>query len=147
MAEIGEAANKGQAPGAASVARSMAAARRAPLAVEPFLIAGAIAQSEQAHDARRAAVRRSGAPRSALGGGTVFLAQLYLASGRPGEGLRHASVLVRLVSGGPAALVPAIAQYAKSPGLFRRCAKCSPAIADCATRSCPNWRATPAISA
>lgn len=116
MAEIGEAANRGQAPAAASVARSVTAARRAPLAVEPFLIEGAIAQSERR--AGRAeplfveAARRD--PRSAAA--RFFLAQLYLASGRPGEGLRNASVLVRLVAGGPAALVPAIAQYAKSPG-------------------------------
>ena len=115
MAEIGQAANVGQAPTAASVARSMAAARRAPLAVEPFLIRGAIAQSEKRADLAEQlfveAARRD--PRSTAA--RYFLSQLYLTSGRPGEGLRHASVLVRLVSGGPAALVPAIAQYAKSP--------------------------------
>ena len=116
MAEIGAAAGKGQAPSATSVSLSESVARRAPLAVEPFLIKGAIAQSEQ--QAKRAeqlfveAARRD--PRSAAA--RYFLAQLYLASGRPGEGLRHASVLTRLVTGGPAALVPAIAQYAKSPG-------------------------------
>lgn len=116
MAEIGAAAGKRQAPSATSVSLSESVARRAPLAVEPFLIKGAIAQSE--HQAKRAeqlfveAARRD--PRSAAA--RYFLAQLYLASGRPGEGLRHASVLTRLVSGGPAALVPAIAQYAKSPG-------------------------------
>ncbi len=115
MAEIGEAANKGQVPSAASIARSTIAARRAPLAVEPFLIHGAIAQSEQrAERAEQLFVEASRRdPRSAAA--RFFLAQLYLASGRPGEGLRHASVLVRLVAGGSAALVPAIAQYSKSP--------------------------------
>lgn len=116
MGEIGAAATKGQAPGAASVKRSETASRRAPLAVEPFLIRGAIAQSEQQAKTAESlfveAARRD--PRSAAA--RFFLAQLYLASGRPGEGLRHASVLVRLVSGGLDALVPAMAQYAKSPG-------------------------------
>lgn len=115
MAEIGKAANAGQAPAAASIARSMAAARRAPLAVEPFLIEGAIAQNDKHHESAEQlfveAARRD--PRSAAA--RFFLAHLYLASGRAGEGLRHASVLARLVAGGTAALVPAIAQYAKSP--------------------------------
>ena len=115
MAEIGKAASAGQAPAAASVARSMAAARRAPLAVEPYLIRGAIAQSEKRDDlAERLFVEASRRdPRSAAA--RYFLAQRYLTSGRPGDGLRQASVLVRLVSGGPAALVPAIAQYARAP--------------------------------
>lgn len=116
MAEIGVAAGKGLVPGAASLERSEKAAARAPLAVEPYLIEGAMAQSAgQASRAERLfseAYRRD--PRSTAA--RFFLAQLTLVSGRPGEGLRHASVLARLVAGGPAALVPAIAQYAKSPG-------------------------------
>ena len=115
MAKIGEAAAAGKGPSAVSIARSMTAARRAPLAVEPFLIKGAIAQSEQRDDlAERLfveAVRRD--PRSAAA--RFFLSQRYLSSGRAGEGLHQASVLVRLVAGGSAALVPAIAVYAKSP--------------------------------
>jgi hypothetical protein len=116
MAEIGTAASKGQAPSAAVVKRVDTAAQRAPLSARPFLVHGAIAQSRQ--DAKRAqqlfaeAARRD--PR--LAGARFFLAQIHLASGRPGEGLRHASVLARLVSGGSATLVPAIAQYAKAPG-------------------------------
>ena len=115
MAEIGEAANAGQAPSAASLARSLDGARRAPLAIEPFLIYGAIAQHEQRDDlAERLfleAARRD--PRSAAA--RYFLSQRYLSTGRPGEGLRHAAVLVRLVPGGFAALVPAVAEYARSP--------------------------------
>jgi len=115
MAEIGEAASKGQAPSAGIVRRVDAAARRAPLSAKPYLIHGAIAQSKQ--DAKRAeqlfaeASRRD--PR--LAAARFFLAQLHLASGRHGEGLRHASVLVRLVPGGSGTLVPAIAQYATAP--------------------------------
>ena len=116
MAEIGKAASAGQAPSATSVARSMTAAQHAPLAIEPLLIRGAIAQSEQ--DGARAerlfveAARRD--PRSAAA--RYFLSQHYLTAGRPDEGLRHAAVLGRLVAGGSAALVPALAAYAKSPG-------------------------------
>ncbi len=115
MAEIGNAARNGRPPTAASVNRSETAARRSPLAVEPFLIKGAIAQNDQ--QGRRAellfveASRRD--PRSSAG--RFFLAQLYLASGHPEEGLRQAAVLLRLSSRGSAALVPPIAKYAKSP--------------------------------
>lgn len=115
MAEIGRAAGAGQAPAASVIERSLAAAGRAPLAVEPLLIGGAIAQSEgRSNVAERLfaeAARRD--PRSAAA--RYFLAQHHLSSGRPEEGLRHASVLVRLVRGGPETLVPAISQYAKSP--------------------------------
>ena len=116
MAEIGRAAAAGQAPPASALARSMAAARRAPLAVEPLLIRGALAQSEGRRNiaARLFAEAARRDPRSAAA--RYFLAQHHLSSGRPDEGLRHASVLVRLVRGGPATLVPAISQYAKSPG-------------------------------
>lgn len=116
MAEIGNAARNGRSPTAASVDRSETAARRSPLAVEPLLIKGAIAQNDK--QSKRAellfveASRRD--PRSSAA--RFFLAQLYLASERPGEGLRHAAVLLRLSSSGSTALVPPIAQYAKSPG-------------------------------
>ncbi len=116
MAEIGKAASAGQAPSSASVARSLIAAQRAPLSAEPFLIQGAIALNEKRDNlAERLfveAVRRD--PRSAAA--RFFLSQRYLSSGRPVEGLRQASSLARLVAGGSAALVPAIAIYAKSPG-------------------------------
>ena len=116
MAQIGAAAGAGRAPPPTSVALSQAAARRAPLAIEPFLIEGAIAQSNQraarAQGLFTEAARRD--PRSAAA--RYFLAQLYLSSGKPEEGLRHATVLVRLVAGGSAVLVPAIATYAQSPG-------------------------------
>ena len=86
MAEIGAAAGAGKVPAPMTIARSQAAARRAPLAVEPFLIEGAMAQSGQRPDrAERLfveAARRD--PRSAAA--RFFLAQLYLSSGRPMRG-------------------------------------------------------------
>lgn len=116
MAQIGQAAATGAAPDPTTIDLGMNAARGAPLAIEPFLIRGAIAQSEQRpNQAERLfveAVRRD--PRSSAA--RYFLAQRYLTSGRPLDGLRQASALVRLVSGGSGALVPAMAQYATIPG-------------------------------
>lgn len=116
MNQIGRAAAKSQAASSLSVARAMAAARRAPLRAEPFLIAGAIAVSEkkpaQAEKLFVEAKRRD--PRS--GAARYFLAQQYLSTQRPVRGLEEASVLTRLVSGGSAALVPGLAQYALTPG-------------------------------
>ena len=116
MASIGKSAKVGRAPTEDSLAQTRLAAVRSPLAIEPYLIQGAMAQSEA--EPRRAeqlfaeASRRD--PRSAAA--RFFLSQLYLSSNRPDEGLRHAAVLARLVSGGSAALVPALAAYAGSPG-------------------------------
>ena len=116
MGEIGTAAAAGKPASPATLARVMAAARRGPLATEPFLIAGAAALSEG--DAARAErlflETRRRDPRSAAA--RYFLAQHYLVSGRPVEGLAEASVLTRLVTGGSSALVPGLVQYARDPG-------------------------------
>lgn len=116
MAQIGQAAAARKLPTRESIALSRDAARSAPLAVVPFLIEGAVAQNERRLErAQRLfteAARRD--PRSSAA--RFFLAQIHLSSGRPAEGLRHAAVLARLVPGSSAALVPAIATYAKSPG-------------------------------
>lgn len=115
MTDIGTAAGAGRAPAANSIAQGLAASRRAPLSIQPFLIRGAALQSQGRDDLAEPvfveASRRD--PRSSAA--RFFLAQRYLSSGRAGEGLRHASVLVRLVSGGSGVLVPAIAQYARAP--------------------------------
>ena len=116
MGEIGTAAAAGKPASPATLARVMTAARRGPLATEPFLIAGAAALSEG--DAARAErlflETRRRDPRSAAA--RYFLAQHYLASGRPAEGLAEAAVLTRLVTGSSGAFVPALVQYAKEPG-------------------------------
>lgn len=116
MSEIGQSAAKRQGASPSSIARAMAAARRAPLRTEPFLIAGAIAVSEtrpaQAERLFVEAKRRD--PRSSAA--RYFLAQQYFATRRPLQGLEEASVLTRLVSGGSTALVPGLTQYARAPG-------------------------------
>ena len=116
MGEIGRSAAAGQAASPASVARAMDAARRGPLLTGPFLIGGAVALSKGDSTAAEALFReaRRRDPRSAAA--RYFLAQHYLASGRPAEGLAEAAVLTRLVTGSSGAFVPALVQYAKEPG-------------------------------
>ena len=115
MADIGAAAAGGRLPAANSFDLAQAASRDAPLAVEPFLIRGAWAQSQGNQQRAEAlfveANRRD--PRSSAA--RFFLAQRYLSTGRLAEGLHHALVLVRLVSGGSDTLAPSLAQFAKSP--------------------------------
>jgi hypothetical protein len=116
MGEIGTAAAAGQAASPATLARAMAAARRGPLLTAPFLIKGAEALSRgdtaKAEALFREARRRD--PRS--GAARYFLAQHYLLSGRPVEGLAEAAVLTRLVAGGGTAMIPGLVQYAHQPG-------------------------------
>lgn len=116
MAEIGHSAARGQPASPKTMARVREAARRAPLAVEPFLIEGAIATATaRAGQAERLFVeskRRDARSPAAR----YFLAQHYLSTGRIVEGLNEAAVLTRLVPAGMAALVPGLAQYARTPG-------------------------------
>lgn len=120
MAEIGRLAAAGRRPSPQAIARSMRGAAGAPLAVEPFLIAGAVAtaegqtaRAEQLLEEARARDPRSPAAR-------FFLAQHYLETGRISEGLGETSVLSRLVPGAMTALVPGLAQYARAPGAAAR---------------------------
>lgn len=116
MRDIGRSAAEGGVAPAASVARSMIAARRAPLFEEPFLIKGtmALADGRPAHAERLFAEARRRDPRSSAA--RYFLAMRYFATGRPREGIEETSVLTKLVSGGSDALVPALVQYAREPG-------------------------------
>jgi hypothetical protein len=116
MRGIGQSAAAGRPASQDAVARATAAARRGPLLTEPFLIAGAaklsVGQPKAAEELFREARRRD--PRSAAA--RYFLAQYYLATGRPVEGLAEASALTRLVSGGSSPLIPGLVQYAHAPG-------------------------------
>ena len=107
MAEIGQAAAAGQdgRSRADACAASERASNAAPLAVEPFLIKGALAKTEGREDlAERLFVEaRARDPRSAAA--RYFLAERYLSSGRAAEGLSEISVLARLVPGGSQLLV------------------------------------------
>ena len=115
MAEIGAAAGRGA--GVPDDARTMLhqAARRAPLAPEPFVVEGTIALTEGRPAARplfEAARRRD--PRQSAA--RYFLAQLYLAQGRVADGLTEMSALATLVPSAVAQLGPALAEFARQPG-------------------------------
>jgi len=117
MAEIGGAAAAGQSVVPVSaLRRTQRASIGAPLAVEPFLIKGALAKTARREDlAERLFVEaRSRDPRSAAA--RYFLAERYLTSGRPTEGLREVSSLARLVPQGSRLISPGLVQYARAPG-------------------------------
>ena len=116
MEEIGRAAALGRAPADDSVEAIASAARKAPLAEEPFLVRGITAQlagdanlAERAFRAARVRAPREPAPR-------YFLAQQLLFAGRAREGLQEIATLARLVPSGAASLAPILATYARTPG-------------------------------
>lgn len=127
MVDIGTAAGRGQAVPASTLAAVDLVARRAPLAPDPFLIRGAIAQSEgRAADAERLFIAaRARDPRSRAA--RYFLADRYFRQDRVADGLIEMAALTRLEPKAAAPFVPALAAYAATPGaiahlktLFRR---------------------------
>ena len=115
MAEIGAASARGDPLPPALLGRVDALARRKPLAPEPFLIKGALAQAAgQEEQAERLFLEALGRdPRSRVA--RYFLAERYLRSGRIGAGLNEIAVFSRLTNG--AGLVaPALAQFARTSG-------------------------------
>ena len=116
MASIGAAAATGQAAPAATVAAMTRVARKAPLEGTPFLLKGGVAQTEGRElaavplflHARRLDPR---APAS-----RYFLADHYLRSGQVRSGLAEMAVLARLTPRSREAFVPALADYARTPG-------------------------------
>ena len=116
MAEIGRAAAKGGQvpPTALDAVRRLA--QGAPLATEPYLVHGAIAQmngrtgaAEQLYLHARARDPRSRAAR-------YFLAERYFRSGRIAEGLVEMAALARLEPTAAAPFVPSLLAYATTPG-------------------------------
>ena len=116
MADIAQSAASGSPVPQSALARAQAAARTDPLATEPFLIKGALAKSrgQEATAERLFTEARARDPRSAAA--RYFLAERYLRSGRPMEGLNESSVLARLVPGGSQLIIPALAEYARTDG-------------------------------
>ena len=116
MRDIGTAAAKG-GPMPASAERAIrVVAREAPLAVEPFLVNGTIAQI--AGDGRRAEAlflaARLRDPRAPAA--RYFLADRYLRTNRIAAGLNEMSVLATLSQSASQPLGPALAAYARTPG-------------------------------
>lgn len=122
MQEVGEAAAEGGSPGEATFLRLRAVATSNPLRTEPFLVEGALA--ERAGDYDRAnkllAEARARDPRSAAA--RYLYADTAVRQGKVVEALKEMAVLSRLVPGTSVELVPALAQFAQSPGSHEKLA-------------------------
>ncbi len=116
MREIGASAAKGGTMPASAHQAILIAARKAPLAPEPFLVGGTIAQI--AGNGARAEVLFMAArlrdPRAPAA--RYFLADRYLHTNRIGAGLEEMAALARLSERASQPLGPALAAYARTPG-------------------------------
>lgn len=117
MEQVGQAALNRQPPPPKALERIRAAAAKAPLLPEPYVIRGITAQlagnpalAERALIQARARGPREAAPR-------YFLAQYYMTNGRNEEGLREIAVLARVLPGGVYAMAPLVASYLRSSGM------------------------------
>lgn len=115
MAEVGEAARNGEAAGAATMQMLDQLAIKAPLSIEPVLVAAVAAQDRgdlaRAEQLFRLAEQRQGRSLPPH----FFLADMYLRTGRLSEGLREVVNLVRLSPNGVASGGPYLAQFAQDP--------------------------------
>ena len=115
-AEVGAAAREGDEPPPQTLGRLQQLTAAEPLAPEPLLVHGAIAQraGEPARAEQLLLVARQRAPRSAAA--RFLLADLYFRSGRVLPGLAEMSVLGRLIPGALESVTPALAAFAADPG-------------------------------
>lgn len=135
MAEIGARAARGQSLPPAILRRVDDIARKAPLAPEPFLINGALAQIRQQQELaeRFFLAARTRDPRSQAA--RYFLADRYLRTGRTEQALAEMAVLSRLLPEATAGFGPALAAFARTPGavpqlrnLFRSSPEFEPSV-------------------
>ena len=122
MTEVGEAAATGGDPSSRTMGRLQALAAIAPLRPEPFLVQAALA--ERAADYARATQLLDQArlrdPRSPAA--RYLIADVSLRQNKVLEGLREMAVLSRLLPGTSVQLVPALSQYAQTPGAAKNLA-------------------------
>jgi tetratricopeptide (TPR) repeat protein len=135
MSEIGTRAAHGQSLTPAILNQVDQIAAKAPLAPEPFLIKGALAQidQDQAQAERLFTAARARDPRSVAA--RYFLADRYLRSGRTGQALAEIATLSELFPQGMAGFGPALANFAQTPGavpqlrrLFRSSPRMEPVV-------------------
>ena len=116
LARVGSRARDGQTLTPEMLDRVHEIASKAPLAPEPFLIEGALAQlkgEDRAAEALfAAAVQRD--PRSEAG--RYFLAERYLRTGRLEQALVEMAALARLIPAATAQFAPSLAQFAQTRG-------------------------------
>lgn len=116
MAGIGQAAAQGTDPDEMTFRGLRAVAVSDPLRTEPFLVEAAMAEKGGDYDRAKQLLlqARSRDPRSAAA--RYLYADTAVRQGRIVEGLREMAVLSRLVPGASIQLVPALAQFARTPG-------------------------------
>lgn len=116
MGEIGTAAARGETVPPTAQLAIAAVARKAPLAPDPFLVEGTIAEmaAEPTRAERLFLAARDRNPRSQ--GARYFLADRYLKTNRILPGLIEMGVLARLSERAAQPLIPALAAYARTPG-------------------------------
>jgi len=129
MAEIGASARRGEGLSSTTDRQVSEIARRSPLAVEPFLIRGAVAQAsgDEGRAERLFEEARTRDPRSEAA--RYFLADRFLRSGRTREALAEMAAFSRLVPTASDQFAPALAQFARTPGVvpqMRRFFRSSP---------------------
>jgi len=116
MREVGLAAAAGASPSSATLHKIGELALQEPLAVQPFLVEGALAEKagkvDRAGLLYREARRRD--PRSLAA--HYLLTDLYLRTGQTENGIRELAELSRLVPAATDQLAPAIAKFSHGPG-------------------------------
>jgi hypothetical protein len=133
MGEIGAAAAKGQGVPAGALVQVREFAAKSPLSADPYLVEGAIAQSEGRPAERLFVEARARDPRSR--GARYFLADQYFRTGVIARGLIEMAALSRLSPRAAAPFVPALVAYAREPGavpqlgmFFRAMPELEPAV-------------------
>lgn len=116
MGQVGEAAANGGNPSQATLRQLQAVATSDPLRTEPFLVEGALAERAGAYDRAKQLLEQARLrdPRSAAA--RYLYADTSVRQGRVVEGLKEMAVLSRLVPSAAIQLVPALAQFARTPG-------------------------------
>ena len=134
MGEIGARARRGQSLTPAILSQVDQIARLAPLAPEPFLIKGALAQvqGKQEHAEQLFTAARARDPRSVAA--RYFLADRYLRSGRTGQALAEIAALSQLFPQGMVGFGPAWRRSRTRPP---RCPSC--AVSSAHRRNSSRW--------
>lgn len=116
MAAIGTAAARGEVAPTGATEAITSVARRAPLEATPFLVTGAIAQTEGREQAAARLFLQARLLDPRAPAARYFLADHYLRTGQVTKGLAEMAVLSRLTPRSREAFIPALAAYARTPG-------------------------------
>jgi hypothetical protein len=116
MAQIGEAAAKGGNPDSETTAKLGLLGATSPLEPEPFLVEAALAERSGDYGRAERLLRQARwrNPRSTAA--RYLLADVWLRENKIVEGLGEMATLTRLLPSASVQLVPALAEYARSPG-------------------------------